>query len=88
MSRYPAIAFHAGARWVPTPNANYDEIIPYARNKGADYFVVDERETTTMRPQLGFLVEAKRIPAELELIHVMESEGEKLVIYRIPNARP
>ena len=88
MSRYPAIAFHADTRWVPTPNAEFDEIMPYARHKGADYMVVDERETHALRPQLGFLVAAKDVPLELELMHVIESEGETLVIYRILDAGP
>ncbi len=83
MSRYPAIAFHADTRWVPTPNAEYEQVMRYARHKGARYFVVDERETKSMRKQLAFLVEGRQIPAELRLVHTEMSEGERLVVYEI-----
>ena len=83
MSRYPAIAFHADTRWAPTPNAEYEAVMRYARHKGARYFVVDERETKNMRPQLAFLVEGRQVPAELRLVHSETSEGEKLVVYEI-----
>jgi len=53
---------------------------------GADYFVLDEREVETLRPQLAFLVEGTDIPPELELVHVDRSEGAALVVYRIKPA--
>jgi len=84
MARYPAIAFHADARWVPTPNATYDEIMHYARVKGVRYWVLDELETASLRPQLGFLVqEGGQPPAELRLTYTMTSEGKKLVVYEL-----
>ncbi len=84
MARYPAIAFHADARWVPTPNATYDEIMHYARVKGARYWVLDELETTNLRPQLGFLVQdGKQPPVELRLVYTMTSEGKRLVVYEL-----
>lgn len=86
MARYPAIAFYADAWWEPTPNATWPEVLRYARHVGADYFVLDEREVETLRPQLAFLVEGTDIPPELELVHVDRSEGEALVVYRIKPA--
>ncbi len=83
MSRYPALAFHAGARWVPTPNAAWEEILPYARHKGVDLFIVDERETAELRPQLDHLVRLEGLPPELEVVRVDESEPERLVVFRI-----
>ena len=83
MARYPAIAFHGERRWAPTPNAEYEEIMRYAQHKGARYFVIDERETKSMRPQLAFLVEGRQVPPELRLLHSETSEGEKLVVYEI-----
>ncbi len=86
MTRYPAIAFYADAQWEPTPNATWPEVLRYARHVGADYFVLDEREVETLRPQLAFLVEGTDIPPELELVHVDRSEGAALVVYRIKPA--
>ncbi|MBC7258330.1 MAG: glycosyltransferase family 39 protein [Chloroflexi bacterium] len=86
MARYPAIAFYADARWEPTPNATWPEVLRYARHVGADYFVLDSREVEKLRPQLAFLMDKTQIPPELELVHVDTSEGETLMVYRIkPN---
>ena len=82
MSRYPAIAFHAGANWVPTPNATISEVLRYAHSHGADYFVLDERETVSLRPQLADLIQTEKAPG-LEWLAEIDDEGEKLVIYRV-----
>ncbi|MGB9879576.1 MAG: hypothetical protein ACPLRM_02320, partial [Anaerolineae bacterium] len=83
MSRYPAIAFYADARWEPTPNAEYKQVLAYARANQVDYFVLDELETRELRPQLAFLLNEYAIPAELELIHVDRSTSGKLVVFRV-----
>ena len=83
MARYPAIAFYADAKWEPTPNATWPEVLRYARHVGADYFALDSGEVEKLRPQLAFLMDEARIPPELELVHVDTSEGERLMIYRI-----
>ena len=81
MSRYPAIAFHAGTAWVPTPNASWPAILEYAEHKGAAYFVVDERELK-YRPQLTFLVTGEQVPPELQFVMAITEDGERLVVYR------
>jgi 4-amino-4-deoxy-L-arabinose transferase-like glycosyltransferase len=83
MSRYPAIAFYAGARWEPTPNAEWDEVLKYARHVGADYFALDQVETRELRPQLAFLLDADSLPPELELLLLDESPKGKLAIFRL-----
>jgi len=83
MSRYPAIAFHADARWVPTPNAEIPETLKYAQHKGVEYFVVDEREVVHLRPQFGVLLEEETLPSGLEWVSGYDSEGERLAILRI-----
>jgi hypothetical protein len=83
MSRYPAIAFHADTRWAATPNASYDEVLAYARHKGARYWVIDEAETQKLRKSYEFLVTGDQAPPELKLIHVLESEKLKLMVYEI-----
>jgi hypothetical protein len=85
MCRYPAIAFHAGATWVPTPNAPLDEVLEYARHKRADYVAIDERELR-YRPQLKGLVTGEQVPETLERVLLDESGGERLVVYRLRGA--
>lgn len=83
MSRYPAIAFYADARWEPTPNADYKQVLAYARANQVNYFVLDELETRELRPQLAFLLNEYAIPAELELIYVDRSLSGKLVVFKL-----
>jgi hypothetical protein len=86
MARYPAVAFYADARWEPTPNAAWPDVLRYARHVGADYFVLDGREVEKLRPQLAFLMDETQIPPELERVHVDTSEGERLLVFRIKPA--
>jgi len=83
MSRYPAIAFYADSRWEPTPNATYAQVLRYAQANGVNYFVVDELEARDLRPQFLPLLRVDNPPAELELVHVAESSGGKLVVFRL-----
>jgi 4-amino-4-deoxy-L-arabinose transferase-like glycosyltransferase len=83
MSRYPAIAFYADTRWEPTPNAEYAQILDYARFNQVDYFVLDEGETHDLRPQLAFLLDEDTVPPEIELIHVDRSARGKLIVFEL-----
>ncbi len=83
MSRYPAIAFYADMQWEPTPNADYEQLLVYARAQGANYFVLDEYETRDLRPQLAYLLTGDQLPAELKLIHVDDSVRGKLAVFRL-----
>ncbi len=80
MSRYPAIAFHSGAAWTPTPAATWEEVRAYARAKGAHYLVMDEREAQ-WRPQLAFLLDPQNAPPELRHIATLGTEPRKVVVY-------
>jgi hypothetical protein len=84
MSRYPAIAFYADSRWVPTPNASWPEILTYARHKGVQYFAIDERELR-YRPQLANLVTGDQVPAQLQRVYRTVVDGEAMVVYRLVN---
>jgi len=83
MSRYPAIAFYADVKWEPTPNAEFEALMRYARFQKVDYFVLDEGETNSLRPQLAYLFDPDQIPPELELVHVDQSTGDRLAIFRL-----
>lgn len=82
MARYPAIAYYASARWIPTPNAPVADVLRYAQIKMATYWVIDERETVKLRPQFASLLEGSA-GAPLVLIHTDASTNERLVIYRL-----
>lgn len=83
MSRYPALAFYADARWEPTANAEYGPLLAYAQANDVDYFVLDEVETRNLRPQLAFLFDESNVPGELELVHVDQSARGRLVIFKL-----
>jgi hypothetical protein len=83
MSRYPAIAFYGDAEWEPTPNAEYEQIRVYAEAQDVDYFVLDEAETLGLRPQLAFLFDQHRLPSDLKLLHLEDSVGGKLAVFKL-----
>ncbi len=86
MSRYVAIAYHAGAEWVPTPAANVDQVLAYARYHHAAYWAIDGYEAHHLRPQFAPLVDdPQHPPPGLELLMVVPDEtgDEPVVIYRI-----
>ena len=84
MARYVSIPFEAGAEWVPTPAADVDAVLRYARLKNARYWVVDALEARILRPQFLPLIEdPTHPPPGLEyLIQVDDGQGP-VVIYRL-----
>lgn len=82
MARYPAIAFHAGTRWAPTPMASWPEVAAYARAKGASYLAIDSWEAQ-LRPQLGFLLDPASAPPSLEHVATVGAGAKSVVLYRI-----
>jgi 4-amino-4-deoxy-L-arabinose transferase-like glycosyltransferase len=81
MARYPAMAFHADRRWIPSPNSEYPAALRYAAANGADYWVVDANESA-WRPQLAFLTEGEP-PPELELVYRAPTDGKPVLVYRL-----
>jgi hypothetical protein len=80
MSRYPAIAFHAGTRWIPTPAAAWPDVAAYARQRDSDYLAMDGWEAT-LRPQLSFLGLPQDVPSELRYLTTLEEGPDPVVIY-------
>jgi hypothetical protein len=81
LSRYPAIAFHAGIRWAPTPAASWPEVVAYARRKEARFLAMDAHEAR-LRPQLAFLLDPAQAPAELEYLTTVDDGTGPVVLYR------
>jgi len=81
LSRFPAIAFHAGTRWAPTPAASWPEVAAYAQRRGADFLALDAKEAV-LRPQLAFLLDPAQAPAELAYLTTVDDGAGPVVIYR------
>lgn len=80
MSRYPAIAFHAGTRWAPTPFAAWPDIAAYAREHGAQYIVLDGWEAN-LRPEVAFLLTPGLAPDDLRYVMSVDDGDDPALIY-------
>lgn len=80
MSRYPAIAFHAGMRWTATPAEDWPAVLAYARRRNARYLAIDDWEAR-LRPQLSFLMEPTQAPSELRYLATIESGNDPVMLY-------
>jgi hypothetical protein len=87
MSRYPAIAFHAGTRWAPTPAATWLEVAAYARAHGVRFLVMDEWEAQ-LRPQLGVLLDPATAPPELRHLATVDAGAGSVLLYELDGGRP
>jgi 4-amino-4-deoxy-L-arabinose transferase-like glycosyltransferase len=79
LSRYPAIAFHAGTRWAATPAEDWPTVLRYARQHGARYLAIDGWEAT-LRPQLAFLMTPAQAPPELRYLATVAGH-DPVVLY-------
>jgi 4-amino-4-deoxy-L-arabinose transferase-like glycosyltransferase len=83
MSRDPEVAYYAERHWVATPAEEYPRFIAYVRKRGADYLVVDEREVTVIRPQLGLLLDETAPPEELQHLYTADDPRGKTIVYEV-----
>ena len=83
MARDLSVAVYAERDWVPSPHADYEHYIAYARAHGADYLVADEWELTVLRPQLRLLLDTASPPSDLELVYECRDEKGVTLVYRI-----
>jgi 4-amino-4-deoxy-L-arabinose transferase-like glycosyltransferase len=84
MTRDLAVAVYAQRAWIPSPNADLDSVLAYARHHGATHYVVDESEITTLRPQLLRLLDTSRPPAALMYERTFKDDKRRTIIYRLP----
>jgi hypothetical protein len=81
MARYPAIPYHAGRTWVPSPHAEYDQILRYMQAQKVDYWVIDDWEID-WRPPIAFLLSSPP-PPELELVHRLDTAEGPILVFRV-----
>ena len=82
MSRKPYAAFYSGNLIASIPEGSYKEVTIYAKERKADYLVIDERYIPTRRPELKFLLNTYSLPKELEMVYQGEYKGKRIIIYR------
>jgi len=82
LSRFPAIAYHAGRAWAPTPAASWPEVADYARRKGAGYLAVDPWELD-LRPELAALGDPATAPSGLTALGKVGSGDDRVLLYAI-----
>jgi len=75
MNRKSFVSFYAGGIPYVTPYGSFDSIINYARAHEIEYFVVDERYTIPVRPQLKFLL--GRAATQPGLRNIYEDDGKE-----------
>ena len=88
MARDLAIALYADLDWVPSPRAEMPEFVQYARARGVDYVVVDEREVTVIRPHMQALLYAETAPPEFRLLYQYAGNKGRTLVYGLQGGAP
>ncbi len=83
LTRDIAVALYAERAWVPSPHAEFDSYLGYARRHGADYLVTDERELTVLRPHLRFLLETDNPPPGLTAVYDRAGNKGRVIVYHL-----
>jgi hypothetical protein len=81
LARKRQIPFYAGAVWEWLPFADLDGVLTYAETHDAEYLVVDQFTTPSLRPQLAYLLDPGSAPDSLRPVYVDDAAG--VVVYRI-----
>jgi 4-amino-4-deoxy-L-arabinose transferase-like glycosyltransferase len=82
-----AISFYAGnydiKQSVSIPRNELDRVLTYARNRGAKYLALNEKNKENF-PTINYLLDESQAPPELKLIYKDDSvDGLKAIIYEI-----
>lgn len=81
VARKRQIPFYAGGVWEWLPFAKLDDVMAYADSHHADYLVLDEFTTPTLRPQLAYLLDPANAPDNLTPVYI-DQQGD-VVVYHI-----
>ena len=82
-----AISFYAGnyniKETISIPRNDLDRVLAYARNRGAKYLALNEKNREDF-PTINFLLDERNVPPDLKLIYKDDSiDGLKTMIYEI-----
>ena len=82
LARKRQTPFYAGARWEWLPLTDTAGLLTYSAERGAAYFVIDERTVPTLRPELGYLLDPAKAPESLRLVREVTAGGKRALLYR------
>ncbi len=88
MCQNHSIDFYAGnynvRQSTNIPRNKLSRILEYAKYRGVEYIVLNERYLENYYPHLSFLLEGKNVPPNLKLVYEdIEKNGLKTVIYKL-----
>lgn len=79
LARKRQLPFYAGGVWIWLPFADLDGVLAYAASHKIDYLVLDQSTTPSLRPQLAYLLDPAKAPANLQPIYA----SQEIVVYHI-----
>lgn len=83
MVRKLFIGAYANRKTVVLPFADYKDVVAYARLKGVDIIVMDEK-FKSLRPQLAFLFDQPGRLEDLTPIFITQNDkGQKIILYKV-----
>ena len=83
MERFPVVTYYSNTkeRWLTPYTDNLADIVEYAEYNNIHVLVVDTLDFKTYRPALHDLLDETQNHSWLELLHVEEKNGEKVILY-------
>ena len=82
----PFVAYYSGNYRLDILNiTDIKDLLKYARNKKADYLVIDEREFARQNPNLSWLLTPKKVPNEnLRFVHeINDNMKYPIFLYKV-----
>jgi 4-amino-4-deoxy-L-arabinose transferase-like glycosyltransferase len=87
MSTNMVPGYYAQRRVVPTPWAQPERIVDFARHYGVRYLIVDEAHGTRFRPQLRKLIPRSDV-AGLRAVHRVREDERRTIVYELEPRPP
>lgn len=87
MERFPVVTYYSKSkeRWLTPYTDNLADIVEYAKHNNIHVLVVDTLDFKTYRPALHDLLDETKDHEWLDLLQVIEKNGEKVILYWFEN---
>ena len=87
MERFPVVTYYSRSkeRWLTPYTDNLADILEYAKYNDIHVLVVDTLDFKTYRPALDDLLDETKDHEWLDLLQVIEKNGEKVILYWFEN---